>query len=65
VPADGTGAANYESGDFGTSPFFLGSSQASRGPPVSVYLWLPRAKHNGAARIYAQLRWLSLCWLPR
>jgi hypothetical protein len=37
VPADGTGAANYESGDFGTSPFFLGSSQASRGPPVSVY----------------------------
>jgi hypothetical protein len=39
VPADGTGAANYESGDFGTSPFFLGSSQASRGPPVCVYLW--------------------------
>ena len=39
VPADGTGAASYESGDFGTSPFFLGSSWASRGPPVPVYLW--------------------------
>ena len=38
MPADGTGAASYESGDFDTSPF-LGSPRASRRPPVRLYLW--------------------------
>ena len=38
VPADGTGAASYESGDFDTSPF-LGSPGASRRPPLPMYLW--------------------------
>jgi hypothetical protein len=37
VPADGTGAANYESGDFGTSPFFCG--QLSGEPrPASILI---------------------------
>jgi hypothetical protein len=38
VPADGTAAASYETGDFDTSPF-LGSPRASRRPPPAMYLW--------------------------
>ena len=37
VPAIGTGAASYKSGDFDTSPF-LGSPRTSRDPPVPFYL---------------------------
>ena len=54
VPADGTGAASYESGDFDTSPFFGQPSGEPR--PASTFLSVvPRAKHNGAARIYCAI----------
>jgi hypothetical protein len=38
VPADGISAANVESGNFGSSPLFLGSSQTSSCLSVSVYV---------------------------
>jgi hypothetical protein len=54
VPADGTGAASYESGDFDTSPFFGELSSEPR--PASSYVFVvPRAKHNSAARIYCAI----------
>ena len=54
MPAGSTGAANYDSGDFGTSPFFGQLSGKTR--PASTYVpVVPRAKHNGAARIYCAI----------
>jgi hypothetical protein len=51
VPADGTGAASYETGDFDTPPFF--GQPSGEPPPTTSYVSVvPRAKHNGAARIY-------------
>ena len=38
VPADGTRTATVGNGDFGTSPFLLGSSRTSRCLPVFVYV---------------------------
>ena len=62
VPADGTGAASCESGDFSTSPFFLVSSQASRGPPVHMYLWCREQSTMAVRRLpsfYFDLRLIS------
>ena len=51
MPADGTGATSYESRDFDTSPFF--GQPWGEPPPATTYISVvPRAKHNGAARIY-------------
>ena len=64
VPADGTGAASYESGDFDTSPF-LGSPRASRRPPLPMYLWYREQSTMVQREFIAQLTSLSLCWLHR
>ncbi len=46
----GTGAANYESGDFGTSPFFEQLKGKPR--PASIYASVvPISKHKGTLRI--------------
>ena len=58
VPADGTGAASYESGDFDTSPF-LGSPRASRRPPVPLYLWYRKQSTMVQRKIYS--RWKCRC----
>jgi hypothetical protein len=62
VPADGTGAASWESGDFDTSPF-LGSPRASCGPPVPFYLWYREQSTMVQRESIAQLT--SLYWLDR
>jgi hypothetical protein len=49
VPADGTRAATVGNGDFGTSPFLLGSSRTSRCLPVFVYVG-SRAQRTMAGR---------------
>ena len=63
MPADGTGAASYESGDFDTSPF-LGSPGASRRPPLPMYLWYRQQSTMVQREFIAQLTSLS-CWLHR
>jgi hypothetical protein len=53
VPADGTSAANYESGDFGTSPFF-GQLSGKHLPTSSYVTVVPRSKHNRGREIRLQ-----------
>jgi len=45
VPADGTNAASVTNENFGTFSFY-GSSRASYGVPVLLYLWCWDLKHN-------------------
>jgi len=45
VPTDGTNAARVTNENFGTFSFY-GSSRASYGVPVLVYVWCWDVKHN-------------------
>jgi hypothetical protein len=49
VPTDGINAANYESGDFGRSPF-LGQLSGKPQPASAYASMVPRSKHKGASR---------------
>ena len=49
APTDGINAANYESGDFGRSPF-LGQLSGKPQPASAYASMLPRSKHKGASR---------------
>src|SRR5207342_1170178 len=49
LPTDGISAANYESGDFGKSPF-LGQLSGKPQPASAYASMVPRSKHKGTSR---------------